>query len=124
MPMGKKISFRPPTPLDWGRRFREGSKRKGLNLRQIAERMDLAESTVRSWTNGNRDINLTDFLKLCEAAGLDPAVTLFAGRTDEKFLLVGEAWGKADPTQRGVLWTAAKGILAEYNASRTKGSAF
>lgn len=35
------------------------------------------EVTVRSWTNGTRDINLEDFFHLCKKTGLDPAIVLF-----------------------------------------------
>jgi transcriptional regulator with XRE-family HTH domain len=61
----------------WGRRFRIQIKEKGKNLAKVAERMDLAESTIRSWTNGTREINLSDFFRLCEAGGVDPAHVLF-----------------------------------------------
>jgi len=37
----------------------------------------LAESTLRSWTNGNRQVNLADFMTLCVKAGADPALILF-----------------------------------------------
>lgn len=112
------------TPYGWGPRFREMARAKGLNLAKLAERMGLAESALRHWTNGTREVNLTDFLHLCASADLDPATILFAGKVDEGFLKVGEAWGKADPTQRGVLRTAAEGILAQHAAigRRSKGS--
>ena len=118
-------SKRKTTPLGWGPRFRQMARDKGLNLAKLGEAMGLSEGALRHWTNGTREVNLTDFVKLCDAADLDPAIILFAGRTDEKFLKVGEAWSKADPIQRDVLWTAAKGILADYNAAigrRSKGS--
>lgn len=106
------------TPLGWGPRFRKHLKSKGLSLGDVAEKLDVAESTVRSWTNGTRDINLTDFVTLCDAAGLDHALILFSGRVDAKFLAIGEAWTKATPEQRGVLWTAAQGILAQHEAGK------
>lgn len=113
------------TTFGWGPRFRQLARAKGLNLAKLGETLGLTEGALRHWTNGTREINLTDFIRLCTAADLDPALILFAGRTDEKFLTVGEAWGKADLIQRDVLWTAAKGILADYNAAigrRSKGS--
>lgn len=114
--------MREKTPLGWGARFREQAKERGLSLGQIAGKLDLAESTVRSWTNGTRDINLADFLKLCEAAEIDAALVLFAGKVDAKFLVIGDAWSKATTDQRGVLWTAAQGILAQQNESRKRGT--
>jgi transcriptional regulator with XRE-family HTH domain len=110
------------TPLGWGARFRESLKAKGLSLGQLARELDLAESTLRSWTNGTRDINLSDFLRLCAAAQIDPAFVLFAGKVDAKFLVIGEAWNKASQDQKGVLWTAAQGILAQHEQPRRRGA--
>jgi transcriptional regulator with XRE-family HTH domain len=103
------------TPLGWGAAFRQHAKGKGLSLGQIAERMNLAESTLRSWTNGQRDINLSDYLKLCRAAGIDPAVVLFAGQVDAKFLAVGEAWAQSDETGRQLIELAADAARERAN---------
>lgn len=122
---GREERRKRSTPLGWGPRFRRKAREKHLNLAELAERMGLSEAALRHWTNGTREINLTDFLTLCDKADLDPAVILFSGRMDEKFLMVGNAWSKADPTQREAFVTVAKGILAEHNASigrRSKGS--
>lgn len=100
------------TPLGWGQRFRDLAKERGLSLGQLAERLDRAESTVRSWTNGTRDINLSEFLELCTAAGIDPALVLFRDKVDAKFLVIGDAWSQADANEKEVFWTVAQGILA------------
>lgn len=70
--------------LDWGHRFRVQIKDNGKSLAQVAALMTrpgadepLAESTLRSWTNGSREINLSDLFWLCETAEVDPAVVLF-----------------------------------------------
>lgn len=112
---------REKTPLGWGARFREYLRAKESNLAKIAEKMNLAESTLRSWTNGTRDINLSDFLLLCKKADLDPATVLFAGKVDDKFLLIGEAWNRATPEQRGYLLTTARGILADDDRGTSTG---
>lgn len=54
--------------------------------------MDMAESTLRSWTNNTRDINLKDFFALCDAADLDPVQVLFGriGLTQEQKARVGD----------------------------------
>lgn len=93
---------------DWGSRFRLGLKAKKLTTGQVAEKMDLAESSVRSWLNGNREINLSDFFLLCDAAGLDPATVLFAGQVDPRFLEIGRVWAGADERGRELLMVAAE----------------
>jgi transcriptional regulator with XRE-family HTH domain len=117
------VRVKEKTPLGWGARFREQIKAKGKSLGQIAEKLGLAESTVRSWTNGTRDVNLSDYLKLCAAAQLDPVVSLVGSKVDAKFLLIGEAWAKATPEQRGYLLTVAKGILSEHEADAERSRA-
>lgn len=61
----------------WGKRLKALAKEKGLNLAALAEKLGLAESTVRSWTNGTHNTTLKDFFLLCAAADLDPALVLF-----------------------------------------------
>ena len=111
------MAQRQKTILDWGARFRELLKAKHSSLAKIAPLLDLSESAVRHWTNGTRQITLTQFLQLCAAAEIDPAVVLFAGQVDDKFLAIGEAWRQADDLGREVLWTAAQGILAKRGTS-------
>lgn len=68
----------------WGRRLRVHLSERGENLGKLAERMIdpdsgrvRAESTLRSWTNRNREINLSEFFELCKQAKADPAQILF-----------------------------------------------
>lgn len=88
----------------------------------LAEKMGMSEPGINSWTNGNRNINLADFLRLCEAAGLDPAVVLFSETVDPRFLYIGEAWVKANDMQKGAFLTVAKGVLAEQRDAEGKGA--
>lgn len=89
--------------LDWGNRFRTQIKEKSRTLAQVAEKMNRAESTLRSWTNGTREINLLEFFQLCEAAEVDAAAVLF-GRplmTDAQRKAIGELTAslmEKDPT--------------------------
>lgn len=110
------------TVNSWGSRFREALKAQKSNLRKVAENMDVAESTVRSWTNGHRDINLNDFLRLCDAAALDPAVILFADQVDSKFMAVGEAWNQATKEERESLALMAEAIIARRGSQRQSGA--
>ncbi len=106
------------TPLGWGPRFKAALFSKGKTLRDVAEKLGRAESSVRSWTNGTRLINLNEFLELCAAAGIDPAYTLFDGSADSKFLEIGRAWEQATPMEKEVLRTAAQGILLKRGDGR------
>jgi transcriptional regulator with XRE-family HTH domain len=62
---------------DWAARYRAEIKRRHKNLAKVAEALDVAESTVRSWTNGTREPNLSDFFAICRAGEVDPAMVLF-----------------------------------------------
>ena len=108
------------TPLNWGVRFRQAIKIHGLNLAKVAERLDVHEATVRSWTNGHRDINLSDFLKLCTAAKVEPWPILFPN-IDIKALALLEAWHHANETERQLLMVAAESVLRSH--AKTAGAA-
>ena len=103
----------------WGKRFRAECADRGLNLAMVAERLDLAESTLRSWTNGTREINLADFFRLCNAADVDPKSILFMPPAfvakftsrDEKLSLIHDAWEQATPIWKEQLLTTAEAIL-------------
>jgi transcriptional regulator with XRE-family HTH domain len=111
------------TPLGWGTRFRQMALGNGKSLKDVAEKLGRAESSVRSWTNGTRQINLIEFLELCDAAGIDPATCLFAGKVDSGFLAIGEAWNQADAEERKVFETVAKGVLKRGTSTSETGAA-
>ena len=70
----------PPGMADWelwGKRFRALIKDRGLTLGTLSGKLDMSESGLRSWVNGNREINLADFFRLCKAASIDPSQVLF-----------------------------------------------
>ena len=129
--------FMPPRTIEavkewkiWGPRFRQQCRDKGLNLAKIAERLDLAESTVRSWTNGTREINLSDFFRLCSAAGIEPGEVLFAESAQnqplpdaENFLAMTEAWRYATPEWKEILLTTADAIIKQHRAARPRRAA-
>ena len=48
-----------------------------LSTRVLAERLRMSESALRSWLNGNREVNVTDFFTLCDVAKADPRRILF-----------------------------------------------
>lgn len=61
----------------WGPRFKALAKENGETLATVAEKMGLAESTLRSWTNGTHDVNLADVMEMCAHADVNPALVLF-----------------------------------------------
>lgn len=94
----------------WAGRLRDHLEENGQTLANLAQKIhnpktgdERAEVTLRSWLNGNRQINLTEFLELCLQAAADPAYILF-GRplmredvTDQLNALV-KTFGAADPS--------------------------
>jgi transcriptional regulator with XRE-family HTH domain len=112
-PYAGRVKNHYKTPLNWGAKFRQAIKLKHLNLAKVAEKLSVHEATVRSWTNGHRDINLSDFLKLCTAAKVDPWPILFAD-VDEKALALLEAWRQADVSERKLLTVAAEAVLRAH----------
>lgn len=106
---------------EWGLRFRERIRDKKINLRTLAERLELAESTVRSWINGNREINLSDFFRLCQAGNIDPSQVLF-GTSDDNFLAIAAAWEQADDQGKNLLRIAAEAVT-RGDESKQKGTA-
>ena len=108
---------------NWGARFRMACRLKGLTLSKVAESMGNAESTLRSWTNGTRQINLTEFFTLCDAAGIDPYPILFTAPEDDKLLAVLLAWGQADDSDKRLMSVAANAVLANHKTNeKFKGS--
>ena len=61
----------------WGPRFRVHMRENRLSTRGLAERLRMSESALRSWLNGNREVNVTDFFRLCDVAKADPRRILF-----------------------------------------------
>lgn len=111
----------------WATRFREECRRRELSLGQVAERLDVAESTVRSWTNGNREINLGDFFRLCAAAEIDPQRLLFTEQNgqkvnppNEKLDILARAWQEATPVWREQLLGTAEAILKDREISQVR----
>lgn len=64
---------------NWGPRFKALAKENGETLATVAEKMGLTEAALRHWTNGTREINLTDFIEMCSVAGVHPSLVLFDG---------------------------------------------
>lgn len=53
------------------------AKEKGHSLASLAETLGRSESGLRSWTNGTREINLSEFFELCQVADVNPSQALF-----------------------------------------------
>lgn len=112
---------------NWATRFREDCRQRELSLANVAERLDMAESTIRSWTNGTREINLSDFFRLCAAAGVDPRIVLFGSEQPEqkvnpsngKLDILERAWQVASPVWKEQLLGTAEAILKDREAPKT-----
>lgn len=105
----------------WGERLRRHHKARGLSARQIAERAGQAESTIRSWINGSRQISLDDFMRLCIAAEADPAEILFevsylrsTGKPDIEIRRLYEAWHNADERGKELLTFVSNQVLRRH----------
>lgn len=73
---------------EWGGRLRKHIRASGKKMGEIAELMDVAESTLRSWMNGTREINLSEFEALCAICEAD-SCTILVGRP----ALTDKEWG-------------------------------
>ncbi len=65
----------------WGKRYRVHLRSRNQKLKDIAEKMSLAEVTLRSFTNGTRSPSLIEFMTMCQLAEVEPALILFGSRT-------------------------------------------
>ena len=63
----------------WGTRLRVHMKEHRIRPVTLAAKFGISEPAMRSWINGNRQINLSDFFTLCVAAKADPRQILFGG---------------------------------------------
>lgn len=117
-PLGVTSPYK--TVNNWGARFRQAIKLKGLNLAKVSELMKVHEATVRSWTNGHRSINLSEFIELCNAAKVEPRDVLF-GVEDQNLLALIDAWRQADDSERQLLRIAAEAVLRRRGFGRRKG---
>ena len=77
----------------WGQRLRTHMKEQRLRPVVVASRVGIEEPTLRSWINGNRQINLSDFFRLCAAVKADPRQILFGsvGLSAEQKQALGQA---------------------------------
>lgn len=78
------MSKRKITAPAWGVRLRDHLTENGETLANLAKKMrnpktgdERVDVTLRSWVNGNRQINLSEFIELCLQARADPAFILF-----------------------------------------------
>ena len=79
-------TLRSPTPFpfayapqmqDWAKRFRAHMRLHHLSQERLGSELDVSQGAIGHWLRGEREINLSDFLALCAAAGADPRAILF-----------------------------------------------
>ena len=61
----------------WRRRFRDHMATAEVTQDYLAEKMKITQGAIAHWLSGRREINLSDFFRLCEFAGVDPQRILF-----------------------------------------------
>jgi transcriptional regulator with XRE-family HTH domain len=111
----------------WGIRLRVHLKEKRQRPVGLAAKMGISESAMRSWINGNREINLSDFMALCSAAGADPRQILFGslGLTVEQRQVLGQAVASILDTDTAINVNypgLVKSLQADLNTKRKKSS--
>lgn len=65
-----------PDKPAWAIRLRQHMAEHDVSARQLSERLNMGSATAGHWLNGTREPGVADFLRLCEAAGADPAWVL------------------------------------------------
>lgn len=77
----------------WGQRIRVHMREKKLRPVNVAASLEMSDSALRSWLNGTRQINLSDFFRLCDVVKADPRQMLFGspGLSPEQRQALGEA---------------------------------
>jgi hypothetical protein len=88
----------------------------------LAAKLDMHPNSIRAWINGNRDLNLVDFFRLCSAGGIDPQAVLFTAPPSEELLAVIMAWEHADENDKRLLTIAARAVLGKDAVDRIQRS--
>jgi transcriptional regulator with XRE-family HTH domain len=70
-------SYTLPGMDQWGKRLKAWTRTAQITQDYLAGKMDVTQGTVANWLSGRREINLSDFFKLCEFAGVDAQYILF-----------------------------------------------
>jgi transcriptional regulator with XRE-family HTH domain len=63
--------------LEWQKRLKNWMAEAEVTQDYLAGRMSRSQGTIAHWLSGRREINLSDFLQMCEFAGADPQYILF-----------------------------------------------
>jgi transcriptional regulator with XRE-family HTH domain len=66
---------------EWGKRLKAHMKVEGISQEKVGEHFDVTQGAVAHWLSGRREINLSDFFKLCAFVRADPRRILF-GETE------------------------------------------
>ena len=63
--------------MRWQDRFLVFMESRELTQTEVARRLDMTQGAIGHWLSGRREISLTDFFRLCAAAGANPQSILF-----------------------------------------------
>lgn len=88
----------------WGKRLAAHMRQERVTQEAVAEKMGVSQGAIAHWLSGRREINLSDFFRLCTVAGADPELILFGdlGESPKGRLLQALA-GMGDKGQRDLL---------------------
>jgi transcriptional regulator with XRE-family HTH domain len=79
----QRVKRHQPLGMDWegwSNRLRAHMRRMKISQEKVAEHLGMTQGGVAHWLNGRREINLSDFFRLCSAAAADPREILFADK--------------------------------------------
>lgn len=114
----KKKVVAPP----WAIKMRAHLRATGQSLKSVAIKMGKAESTIRSWMNGNRGPDVPEFIELVRKTKADLNSLANGGTPSEEdrdAAIVMNAWHFGDQGTRDVLLATAK-AHAKRQPSRKK----
>lgn len=56
--------------IELGRVMRQNREKKGIQQRQVADRLKVSEVSVHYWETGKRQINASTLTRYCDAIGV------------------------------------------------------
>lgn len=87
--------------MNWQDRLLIHMEANNLSQTALAARIGVTQGGLGHWLSGRREINLSDFMRLCKAAGANPQVILFGELSGSNVVKEIRALLDAQPAQNG-----------------------